>query len=187
MSDVNSKYILDKLSQINIDTTCVVDDAYISQREAKLPLYKDNNGKKRTDKEKRLDIDCEWADHLVLSSGKDFILPVVDPAYYFRIVKQPENVVWCVDNKVVHDDTFFLYEGKYTQYLSNYRKGHLHYFAFWKFIKRPIVPFEKGFKPELLVLSVLPAGIVLERMCDPRKMTRKPDEKGLRKYIIKVI
>ena len=187
--DKNSRYILDKLTEINIQTTCVADQAYLDQRDIKVSLYKDNNGQDvpRTPEEKALDIDCEWADHLVLNSGKDYILKPTNSSHDFRINKEPENVIWCVDNKVVHNDIFYLYEGKYPQYLNNYRKGLLHYFAFWRFIDRPTTAFKLGFKPELMLLSVIPAGTVLEKMCDPRNMTQKADKKGLRKYNVKVI
>jgi len=186
--DANSRYILDKITQINIDTTLVVDQAYIDERDNfKIYQYKDNNGKKRKKEEKQLNIDCEWADQIVLNSGKDYILNPTNKAHDFRIKKEPENVIWCVDNKVVHNDIFYLYEGKYMSYLENYRKGLVHYFAFWRFLERPTQPFELDDKPELTTLSVIPAGIVLEKMCDPKNMTQKADEKGLRKYIVRVI
>jgi len=188
--DANSRYILDKITQINIDTTLVVDQAYIDTRDnIKVKTYQNNNGNDdRDDNQKKLDIDCEWADQIVLNSGKDYILNPTVTDHDFRIKKEPENVIWCVDNKVVHNDIFYIHEGfKYEKYLKSYRKGLLHYFAFWRFLQRPTKPFELGFKPELETLSVIPAGIVLEKMCDPRNKTQKPDKNGLCKYIVRVL
>jgi hypothetical protein len=183
MPDNNSKYILDKLSDINMFTTYAVDADYLERANAKAKSYKDNNGKSRTYEEKRLDIDCEFADEIVNHSGKDFILePTEVRKHDFRFKKMPEEVVWCVDNKVVHEEEFYLHMNKYTQYLESYREGKLHYFAFWKFMERPIKPLKLGDKPEMLVLSVIPAGELLMKMCDPKKMTKSGD-----KFKIKVV
>lgn len=183
MPDNNSKYILDKLSDINMFTTYAVDSDYLERANAKANSYKDNNGKSRTYEEKRLDIDCEFADEIVNHSGKDFILAASEIRKHdFRIKKLPEEVVWSVDNKVVHDEEFYLHMNKYTQYLESYREGKLHYFAFWKFMERPIKPLKLGDKPEMLVLSVIPAGELLMKMCDPKKMTKNGD-----KFKIKVV
>jgi hypothetical protein len=183
MPDNNSKYILDKLSDINMFTTYAVDADYLERVNAKVKTYRDNNGKSRTYEEKRLDIDCEFADEIVNHSGKDFILPSTEVRKHdFRFKKMPEEVVWCIDNKVVHDEEFYLHMNKYTQYLESYREGKLHYFAFWKFMERPIKPLKLGDKPEMLVLSVIPAGELLMKMCDPKKMTKNGD-----KFKIKII
>jgi hypothetical protein len=183
MSDKNTKYILDVLSDINLHTTYAVDADYLERANAKAKSYKDNNGKSRTYEEKRLDIDCEFADEIVNHSGKDFILPSTEARKHdFRIKKSPEEVIWCVDNKVVHEDEFYLHMNKYTQYLESYRQGQLHYFAFWKFMDRPAKPLKLGDKPEMLVLSVIAAGELLMKMCDPKKMTKNGE-----KFKIKVI
>ena len=183
MSDKNTKYILDVLSDINLHTTYAVDADYLEKANAKATSYKDNNGKRRTYEEKRLDIDCEFADEIVNHSGKDIILPPTEARKHdFRIKKSPEEVIWCVDNKVVHDDEFYLHMNKYIQYLESNRHGLLHYFAFWKFMDRPTKPLKLGDKPEMLVLSVIPAGELLLKMCDPKKMTKDGE-----KFKIKVI
>lgn len=175
--DKNSRYIFDKLTDINMLTTYSVDAAYLEMATTKANSYKDNNGKVRTYEEKRLDIDCEFADEIVNHSGKDFILPATDiKKHDFRIKKTPEEVVWCVDNKVVHDKEFYLSMNKYMQYLASFRDGKLHYFAFWKFMERPIKPLKLGDKPDMLVLSVIPAGELLMNMCNPKKMTKSSDK-----------
>ena len=182
-TDPNSKYILDKLGEINLYTTYRVDQAFIDTREARVKSYKDNNGKKRSEDERRLDIDCEFVDEMVKQSGKDFILDSSESRKHdFRFRKDPENVIWCVDNKVVHEDIFWLHVNKYMQYLDSYNQGKLHYFAFWKFMDRPTKPLKLGDKPEMLVLSVIPAGELLMKMCDPKKMTKNGE-----KFKIKVI
>jgi hypothetical protein len=47
---------------------------------------------------------------------------------------------------------------------------------------RPTKPLKLGDKPEMLVLSVIPAGELLLKMCDPKKMTKDGE-----KFKIKVI
>jgi hypothetical protein len=183
MNDKNSRYILDVLSDINLHTSYAIDESYLEKANAKAKSYKDNNGKSRTYEEKRLDIDCEFADEIVNHSAKDVILPSTELRKHdFRIKKLPENVEWAVDNKVLHDSEFYLHMNKYTQYLESYRQGQLHYFAFWKFMDRPTKPLKLGDKPEMLVLSVIPAGELLLKMCDPKKMTKDGE-----KFKVKVI
>ncbi len=187
-TDPNSKYILDKLTQINIDTTYCVDQAYITERDTvKILRYKDNNGKKRTDREKKMDIDCEFVDEIVKRSGRDFISDSDDiKKYDFKFRKDPEGVVWCIDNKVVHDKIFYLHPDKYMQYLDSFNKGKLHYFAFWRFVERPTEPLQLGAKPDFITLNVIPAGVLLHKMVNPKKMTSGKDGKDP-KYIIEVI
>jgi hypothetical protein len=182
-SDPNSKFILNALSDINLNTTFAVDELYLDAREKKLSSYKDNNGKKRTREERCLDIDCEFADEIVRNSGKDYILPSTEARKHdFRFRKDPEQVIWCIDNKVLHEDIFWLHTNKYMQYLESFNNGHLHYFAFWKFMDRPTKPLKLGDKPEMLVLSVIPAGQLLMKMCNPKEMTKDRE-----KYKVKVI
>jgi hypothetical protein len=177
MHDPNSKYILEKLGEININTEYRVDDAFISLRETKVNQYRDNNGKSRSIDERRLDIDCEFVDEMVKRAGKDYILEASHKLKHdFRFRKDPEGVVWCVDNKVIHEDIFWLHINKYVQYLESYNQGKLHYFAFWKFIDRPTKPLKVGDKPEFLLLSVIPAGTLLHKMCDPKMMTKNKDK-----------
>ena len=88
----NNKFILDALSNINLNTTYTVDADYLERANAKAKSYKDNNGKSRTYEEKRLDIDCEFADEIVNHSGKDFILPSTESRKHdFRFKKSPEE------------------------------------------------------------------------------------------------
>ena len=170
--DQNSRYIMDKLSEINLLTEYRVDQAFIDAREAKIKSYKDNNGKKRTEDEKRLDIDCEFVDEMVKQSGKDFIADAVQSKKHDFTFKNFNGTNWFVDNKIVHEDVFWLHVNKYMQYLNSYNQGLLHYFAFWKYMDRPSKPLKVGDKPELLLLSVIPAGHLLHKMCDPKKMTK---------------
>lgn len=176
-TDPNSKYILDKLSEINLNTTYRVDQEFIDTREKKVKSYKDNNGKQRSDDERRLDIDCEFVDELVRKGGKDYILPPTESRKHdFIIRKEPEGVHWCVDNKVIHEDIFWLHMNKYMQYLESFNQGKLHYFAFWRYMDRPSKPLKLGDKPEFLLLSVIPAGIVLHKMCNPKEMTKDKEK-----------
>lgn len=187
-TDQNSKYILDKLGEINLNTTYRVDEAFITERDTvKIHRYKDNNGKKRTVEEKQMDIDCEFVDELVKQSGKDFISESDDIRKYdFKFRKEPENIVWCIDNKVVHEDKFYLHPDKYMQYLESFNQGKLHYFAFWKFMERPTKPLKLGDQPQFMLLSVIPAGVVLHKMVNPKKMTKSKNGSEP-KYIIEVI
>ena len=176
-TDPNSKFILDKLGEINLYTEYRVDQAFIDGREAKVKSYRDNNGKKRTDDERRLDIDCEFVDEMVKQSGKDYILEASESKKHdFRFRKDPENVIWCIDNKVVHEDIFWLHQNKYMQYLESFNQGKLHYFAFWKYMDRPSKPLKVGDKPEFLLLSVIPAGTLLHKMCNPKQMTKDKEK-----------
>lgn len=173
MSDVLQS-LKDKLGEINLYTTYVVDDDFIIEREHKVHTYKDNNGKKRTPDERRLDVDCEFVDKLVTESGKDYIKPPSESKKHDFIFVEDKD--YFVDNKVVHEDVFWLHMNKYMQYLESYRQGKLHYFAFWKYMDRPTKPLKVGDKPEFLLLNVIDAGVLLETMCDPRKMTRAKDK-----------
>lgn len=180
--DANSRYILDKITQINIDTTYRVDQAYLDAIPEKMKRFKDKESLKRTPEEKRLHIDCEFVDEIVKQSGDSSILPETNIYLHdFRFTKQPEGVTWYCDNKVVHNDEWYLPEDKYVDYLESYRNGTVHYFVFWRFIERPTKPLKFGDKPEFLVLSVIPAGELLMKMCDPRKKSRNGN------YKIKVI
>lgn len=183
-TDQNTKYILDKLGEINLYTEYRVDEKFVNERDTvKIHRYKDNNGKKRTVEEKQMDIDCEFVDEMVKQSGKDFISESTDIRKYdFRFRKDPEGVIWCIDNKVVHEDIFWLHVNKYMQYLESYNQGKLHYFAFWKFMDRPTKPLKVGDKPEFLLLSVIPAGVLLHKMCNPKQMTNDKE-----KYLVKVL
>jgi hypothetical protein len=187
-TDPNSKYILDKLSEINLNTTYRVDQKFVTERDTvKIYQYGDNNGKQRTEKEKQMDIDCEFVDEMVKQSGRDFILESENiKKYDFRFRKDPENVIWCMDNKVVHQDKFYLHPEKYMQYLKSFNQGKLHYFAFWRFMERPTEPLKVGDQPQFLLLNVISAGMLLHKMVNPKKMT-KPKNGGEPKYIIEVI
>lgn len=181
----NAKYIFDVLSSINSNSTYKIDEDYILKADTKAHKYKDNNGKRRTYEEKRLDIDCEFADEIVLHSHHASILEATEVRKHdFKISKMVGNssVVYAVDNKVVHDTEFFLHMNKYTQYLESYRQGQLEYFAFWKFSERPTQPLKIGDKPEMLLLSVIPTETLLMKMCDPRNMTKTKD-----KFKIKIV
>lgn len=180
--DKNSKYVLDKINLINMATTYRVDQAYLDAVPEKMKRFKDKATFKRTPEEKRLHIDCEFVDEIVKQSGDPSILPETNIYLHdFRFKKEPEGVIWCCDNKVVHEDEWYLPEDKYIEYLESYRNGTIHYFIFWKFMQRPTKPLELGDKPEFIVLNAIPAGELLMKMCDPKKKSQKGN------YKIKVI
>ena len=184
MSD-QSAYIFEVLSNINSNSTYKIDKDYILKADTKAHKYKDNNGKRRTYEEKRLDIDCEFADEIVNHSKNECILEATELRKHdFKISRLEGNsaIVYAVDNKVVHVDEFYLHMNKYTQYLESYRQGQLDYFAFWKFVERPSAPLKIGDKPEMLLLSVIPTETLLMKMCDPRRMTMTKD-----KFKIKIV
>lgn len=182
MTDSNSRYILDKITQINIDTTYRVDQEYLDAIPEKMKRYKDKKSLKRTPEEKRLHIDCEFADEIINHSNDACILPSIDIYKHdFRFKKEDEGVIWCCDNKAVHVDEWYLPEDKYIEFLDSYRNGTIHYFVFWKFIERPTKPLKIGDKPEMMVLSVIPAGELLMKMCDPKNKSQNGN------YKVKVI
>lgn len=171
------------LKEINEKTTYVVDQAYVDDVQSKLTKYKNNNGNEgRSDLQKNLDIDCEFADVIVSKSGHPSILEATNLRQHdFRYLDHT-GFIWSVDNKVVHEDTFYLHDNKYMQYLKSYNEGKLHAFAFWRFVNRPIKPLAVGDKPEMHMLKVIPAAELLLKMCKPKEKTRSGD-----KYVIRVI
>jgi len=181
MSDANSKYILDKITQINDKSVYCVDQAYLDAIPAKMETY---NPGDRDPAKVRLDIDCEFVDDILKKSGDPAILPESNIYLHdFRFKKEPEGVIWCCDNKVVHNDEWYLSPGKkHKDYLKSYQNGTIHYFVFWRFIERPTKALGLGDQPKFEVLSVIPAGQLLMKMCDPNNVAKKSGN-----YKIKVI
>lgn len=183
MSESISTNLYNTLKEINTSSTYVVDQTYVDQVKSKLKKYKNNNGNSdRTELQKNLDIDCEFADVIVNESGHASILKATSIRQHDFCFLDSSAVIWCVDNKVVHEDTFYLHDNKYMQYLKSYNEGKLHAFAFWRFANRPIKPLEVGDKPMMHLLKVIPAKDLLMKMCNPKNKTRSGD-----KFVIRVI
>jgi hypothetical protein len=169
------------LKDINKNTTYSIDQEYVDQVQAKLKSYKNNNGNSdRSELQKNLDIDCEFADVLVAKSGNPSILEATHIRNHdFRFLDQ-SGVIWCVDNKVIHEDTFYLHDNKYMQYLKSYNEGKLHAFAFWRFASRPTKPLVVDDKPVMHLLRVIPAAQLLQQMCNPKQKTKSGDKFAIR-------
>jgi hypothetical protein len=183
MSNSPSQNLYNTLKEINDTTEYVVDQAYVDDVQQKLKKYKNNNGNSdRSDLQKNLDIDCEFADVIVNKSGNPAIMEASNIRQHDFRYLDASAVIWCVDNKVVHEDTFYLHDNKYMQYLKSYNEGKLHAFAFWRFETRPIKPLAVGDKPKMHLLKVIPAGELLMKMCKPKEKTRSGD-----KFVIRVI
>lgn len=175
--------ITNVLKEINEKTTYVVDQEYVDGVQKKLKSYKNNNGNSdRSDLQKNLDIDCEFADVIVNKSGHPSIMEASNIRQHdFRFLDS-SAAIWSVDNKVIHEDTFYLHDNKYMQYLKSYNEGKLHAFAFWRFVNRPVKPLAVGDKPAMHFLKVIPAAELLMKMCNPKQKTRSGD-----KFVIKVV
>lgn len=182
MSNIASQ-LYTVLKEINDSTTYTVDQAYVDDVQKKLKKYKNNNGNEgRSEMQKNLDIDCEFADVIVNQSGHASIMKATSIRQHDFCYLDSSAVIWCVDNKVVHEDTFYLHDNKYMQYLKSYNEGKLHAFAFWRFVSRPIKPLEVGDKPAMHLLKVIPAEELLMKMCNPKNKTRSGD-----KFVVRVV